>query len=169
MTLFEDMKVIWKQKEVFEFDMNNNDVIFDDYESGEGAITCRGHESVDEEEKISDGNTSSDGSQLSDNHEHNKIKNGDGSGEETVEHLKYYLSVRLNNCYMVGILTSRLWYEEAIKIVDENIGDVSIPESYTEALEIDDGADLIDVMKYKINYSNTVNKWELFNFQKGEK
>lgn len=67
MTFNEDMEVAWKQKKVIKFDINDDDFIFDDYESSEVANIGRAHESGNEEEKNSHGKTSNDGLQLSDN------------------------------------------------------------------------------------------------------
>lgn len=38
MTLNEDWEVSWKQKKEIEFDINDNGIIFGDFESAEGAV-----------------------------------------------------------------------------------------------------------------------------------
>lgn len=111
--LNDDMEVTWKEKKVIEFDRNDSDFIFDDYESGEGAVIGRAHESADEEEKTSYQKNSNHGSQLNDKNEHNNIENDGESDEETVKHLTYYPAVCRTNHHTAGIPPSRLGNDEA--------------------------------------------------------
>lgn len=54
------MEETQKEKKVFESDMNDNDVIFYDYESSEDAANGRAHGQEDEKEKTSGGSTSNE-------------------------------------------------------------------------------------------------------------